>query len=352
MRAVRLEGLRGPSSLCLRDLEDPRPAPDQVLVAVRAVGVCYHDLMATYGHFPRTRIPVTMGHEIAGDVVEVGPGVTRLAPGDRVASVQGAGCGACRFCRAGREPLCRQGVGFFGEAVDGGFADLVALPARAFCRLPSFIPDEAGAILACAIGTAWHALRAKARIASGETVLITGAGGGVGVHAVQLAKAAGALVVAITGSPRKEDAIRAAGADHVVVAQGEDFSPQVRELSGGQGVQVALEIVGAETFPWTLRCLEPGGRLVFVGNVTGKPVELKPAVVILKDLEISGATNTTCQELEEVISLVAEGRVRPQVAAALPLEQLPEALERLQRERPLGRLVLRPNPNYSRPSRE
>jgi len=186
-------------------------------------------------------------------------------------------------------------------------------------------------------------LKAKARVASGETVVITGAGGGVGIHAVQLAKAAGAQVVAVTGSPQKEGAIRAAGADHVVVARGGDFSPQVREVSGQQGVQVALEIVGAETFPWTLRCLEPGGRLVFVGNVTGKPVELKPAVVILKDLEISGATNTTRQELEEVIALVAEGRVRPQVAAAFPLEQLPEALERLQRDRPLGRLVVRPN---------
>ena len=138
-------------------------------------------------------------------------------------------------------------------------------------------------------------------------------------------------------------AIRAAGADHVVVTEGKDFSAQVRAATGEQGVQVALEIVGSETFPWTLRCLGPAGRLVFVGNVTGRPVELKPAVVILKDIEILGATNTTREELEEVIPLVDGGRVKPHLAATLPLEKLPEALERLHRERPLGRFVVVPN---------
>ncbi len=343
MQAVRLEDFEGPSSLRVRDVTRPLLVPDHVIVAVRAAGVCYHDLMATYGQFPRTRIPVTMGHEIAGDVLEVGGAVTHLKPGDRVASVQGAGCGACGYCGTGREPLCHGGVGFFGETIDGGFADLVSLPARGFCQLPTSIPYDMGSILACAIGTALHALKAKARVAVGETVLITGAGGGVGIHAVQLAKAAGARVVAITGSPHKVGAIRAAGADHAVVSGGQDFSAEVRAVAGQGGVQVALEIVGAETFPWTIRCLEPGGRLVFVGNVTGKPVELKPAVVILKDLEILGATNTTREELDQVITLVAAGRIHPHVAATLPLAKLPEALDRLQRERPLGRFVVIPN---------
>lgn len=343
MHAVRLEGFQGPASLRLREIADPLPAPDHILVAVRAAGICYHDLMAAYGHFPRTRIPITMGHEIAGDVVAVGSAVTRFRPGDRVASLQGAGCGECPFCRTGREPLCRHGVGFFGEAIDGGFAELASLPARGFAPLPVSIPYEAGAILACAAGTALHALTAKARVVLGETVLVTGAGGGVGIHAVQLAKAAGACVVALTGSPQKMAAIRSAGADHVLTTGGGDFSAQVRQVTGGRGVDVALEIVGAETFPWTLRCLHPGGRLVFVGNVTGAPVELKPAVVILKDLEISGATNTTREELEDIIALVGAGRVKPHVAASFPLEQLPKALDRLQRERPLGRFVVVPD---------
>lgn len=343
VQCVRLEAFDGPSSLRLRDVSSPPLAPGHALVAVRAVGVCYHDLMATYGQFPRTRLPITMGHEIAGDVLEVDGAVTHLKPGDRVASVQGAGCGTCHYCGTGREPLCRHGVGFFGETIDGGFADLVSLPARGFCQLHTSIPYDVGSILACAIGTALHALKAKARVALGETVLITGAGGGVGIHAVQLAKAAGARVMAITGSPHKVEAIRTAGADHVVVSGGQDFSAQVRGIAGQRGVQVALEIVGAETFPWTIRCLEPGGRLVFVGNVTGKPVELKPAVVILKDLQILGATNTTPEELDEVITLVAADRIQPHVAATLPLAKLPEALERLQRERPLGRFVVIPN---------
>ena len=171
-------------------------------------------------------------------------------------------------------------------------------------------------------------------------MLITGASGGVGVQAVQLARHDGARVIAVTSSERKAAALFAAGAHDVVVSPDLDFAAEVRRRSGGEGANVALEIVGSGTFLQSLRALAPGGRLVVVGNLETASVSLNPGLMIVKELTILGAYATTRKELEEAFALIRSGAVKPWVAEVLPLRDAAHAHRRLEERGVTGRLVL------------
>jgi D-arabinose 1-dehydrogenase-like Zn-dependent alcohol dehydrogenase len=342
VKAVVAPGVCEATSLTVQEVDDPKPRDGQVLIAVRASGVCYHDVINRTGGFPRTVFPAILGHEIAGEVVAVGSGVRQFKVGDRVATIQLQPCGVCRVCRLGRESLCRQGIGFFGEETPGGYAELVAADETALVPLPDDVPAEVGSVLACAVGTALHAIRARAKLTVGESVLITGASGGVGAHAIQIAKLAGARVFAVTSSPNKAEDLRRLGADEVIVAPDLDFGPQVKDLTGGEGVDAVLEIVGARTFPSSIKSLRVGGRLVFVGNVTAQKVSLAPAMTILKEVTITGSDACTRQELVDVIDLVRRGDVTPVIDRTLPLAEAARAHQLLEERQVKGRIVLVP----------
>lgn len=328
--------------LQVRDVEDPEPGNGQVLLDVGAAGVCYHDVINRTGGFPRTVFPTVLGHEIVGEIIGLGSGVRGFDVGDRVATIQLQPCGTCRLCRQGRESLCREGAGFFGEQTPGGYAELVVSETSALVPLPQDVSAEVGAVLACAVGTALHAIRSRLQLAVGETVLITGASGGVGAHAIQLARLAGARVIAVTSSPFKADELARLGAHDVVVSEDLDFGAQVKEITDGEGVDGVLEIVGARTFRASLRSLRAGGRLVFVGNVTAEKVAIAPAMTILKELTVLGSAACTRQELVDVIELVRRGDVQPVIDRTLELGRAAEAHQLLEDRKVKGRIVLLP----------
>ncbi len=342
MRAMVIREFGGPDKLRLEEVPAPDPSGlrvREVLIQVRAVGVCYHDIINRSGNLPRTKLPSILGHEIAGEVVAIGPGVQDFRIGDRVATIQRVHCGRCDLCRRGRTTLCKEGV-FFGEEIPGGYAEFVVSEEQGLSRIPHGISFEEGSICACTIGTAIHVARTRGGVQLDETVLITGASGGVGLHAIQICRLIGAKVVAVTSSPAKADRLKEAGADEVIVAPDLKFAEAARRATGGRGVDVVLEITGSLTFDQAMRSLAPAGRLIMVGNLETRPAAFNPGLVILKELEIRGSFATTTPELAEAFRLVAEKKVRPIVSRRMPLADAAKAHQILYDRGVTGRIVL------------
>ncbi|MCP3964287.1 MAG: zinc-binding dehydrogenase [bacterium] len=342
MQAVVLHAFGGPENLRLESVPDPSPGPGEVLMRVQACGVCYHDVINRRGNLPRTSVPAILGHEAAGEVIEVGPGVEGWSVGDRAATLQRLSCGECNHCNDHRPSLCKEDNRFFGEEIPGGYADYMTAPVAGIGRVPESVPWPVAATACCTAGTAIHTLRTRARVTPGETVVVTGASGGVGLQVLQLARHDGARVLAVTSSAGKAEALTDAGADEVIVAPDLHFSRQVRELTG-EGADAVIEIVGSATFDQSLKCLAPGGRLVVVGNLEAGIIQLNPGLVIVKELEIIGAYATTQKELQEALRLIDEGVLRPWVSGVLPLEDASRAHARLEDRGVVGRLVLAPS---------
>jgi len=319
--------------------ETPSFRADQMLVRVAACGVCGHDILNRAGHFSGTRLPAVIGHEIAGTVEQVGSLIRGFHPGDRVALLQRQSCGRCRSCKEGRENLCRSGDGFYGEGLVGGYGQWVVASDRNAVRLPEEIPFEVGAVLGCAIGTGFHALL-RAHVRPGDCVVITGASGGVGIHTVQTARMMGLNTIAIGSSDAKLAALRAAGADQVIIAPDHRFHEQVRVASGGEGAAAVVEITGTSTFDSSMRCLRPGGRIVLVGNVVPGNVAINPAVSILKEIEVIGSAHAVLGDLMHVIDLVRRKRLSPIVAHTLAWTEAAAAHRMVESRSTIGRVVL------------
>jgi NADPH:quinone reductase-like Zn-dependent oxidoreductase len=216
-------------------------------------------------------------------------------------------------------------------------------PIAGIGHVPDGMPWEVAATVCCTAGTAVHVLRTRGRVQEGETVLVTGASGGVGLQTVQLARLDGAHVIAVTSSESKVEALHNAGAHEVVVSPDLDFSRQVRKLTRNEGVDVAIEIVGSATFAQTLKSMAPGGRVVVVGNLESGTIDLNPGLVIVKELEILGAYATTQAELETALQLTHAGLLTPYVTEVLPLREAASAHVRLENRKVAGRLVLSPD---------
>jgi len=343
VQAVVLRAFGSPDNLRPESVPDPVPGEGEVLLRVHACGVCFHDVINRRGDLPRTRVPAILGHEAAGEIVALGRGVQGWSVGDRAATLQRLCCTQCRYCREGRFSLCKKDTRFFGEEIPGGYADYMVAPVAGIGRIPSAISWPVAATACCTTGTALHCVRSRGKVRAGETVLITGASGGVGMQAVQLARLDGARVVAVTSSESKAEALQKAGAHEVIVSGDLNFGPEVRRLTGGDGVDVALEIVGSLTFAQTLRSLAPGGRLVVVGNLKTAPVDLNPGLVIVKELQILGAYATTQDELHEALTLLESGALQPWVSEVLPLVEAARAHHRLEKRGVAGRIVLSPH---------
>jgi D-arabinose 1-dehydrogenase-like Zn-dependent alcohol dehydrogenase len=344
MRAVVLRGTGGVEVLGLEEVEKPRPGPREVLIRCTACGVCYLDVVTRNGtHRKGVELPCIPGHEIAGVVEAAGAQVTRFKAGDRVATTQRYHiCGACRFCRGGLEPLCPERR-FLGEqGMVGGYADFVAVEDDNVALIPDAVSDEQAAIAACSIGTTLNAVRDVGRISIGERVLVTGAGGGLGVHAVQMARLAGATVIAQTTSPEKAQLLISLGAHDVVVsARGDDFSAKVRELTAGEGVDVVLDNVGTPLFSAMRRSLGVNGRWILIGQVTGDFVPFNPAQLFLRNQSMLSVHSASRAQLEDSLALIARGAIRPVLSGAFALSEIRQVHQRLERGGVPGRMVVR-----------
>jgi acryloyl-coenzyme A reductase len=312
-------------------------------VRVRAAGVCGRDLIDRRGGFPAMKLPAILGHEFAGEVVAVGGGATGFRPGDRVANLHRPFCGRCDRCIEGESPDCTDAWQSFGQTVDGGYAELVRAPSTALVRVPDGIEFAEAASVGCTAAVALRALRHEAGLRLGETVLVTGASGGVGMEAVQLAKAMGARVVAATSSiAEKREALLAVGADAVVSSSEPRFQDAVRDVAPG-GVDVALELTGSATFQGALRSLRPRGRLVVVGNIRTEKVDVNPGALILLSMRVIGSHGFSPRDLTDCFDLMRNSKLRMILHRTLPLSRASDAHRMLSERSAVGRIVLIPD---------
>src|SRR5712691_8371257 len=305
MRAMVLHAVG--AALELEERPVPRPGAEDALIRIRACGASLTVHHAKVGTSPAS-LPVIMGHEIAGEVVEVGSAVEGVAIGDRVTPHFYLFCGRCRYCLTMREPLCENTGGYIGRQRAGGYAEYVALPARNLVRIPAELPyddhPEEVAVICDAIATPYKVNR-RARIKPLEDVLVIGAAGGVGIHMVQLARYAGARVLAADRGEAKLEAATAAGAHATIDALAGPIDTQARRLTDGRGVDVVVDFVASpETLQAGLAALAPSGRLAILGVHRDSRFTVDPQRMLSGELEVLGSRYVTRQDIVDSLELV------------------------------------------------
>ncbi|MEO7855003.1 MAG: NADPH:quinone oxidoreductase family protein [Rubrivivax sp.] len=325
MRAMACSSFDGPAALAMGELPEPTPGALDVLVEVHAVSLSYMDCLMVSGQYQmRPPLPFAPGTDAAGVVVEVGKDVTRFRVGDRIA------CGD-----------------FFGA-----FAERIAVNEWQGTRIPDGLSFEVAATVRHAYGTAWYALVERARLQAGETLLVTGAAGGIGLASVDLAVHLGAKVIAGVGADEKADIVRQYGATAVLNYRRDDIRAKIKEFTGGRGVDVCFEVVGGELFDQMTRLMAWNGRLMPIGFAGGKIPSVPMNLPLLKNYSIVGVftgaamkhdPEATGRMYDELMRLTAEGALKPLIQEVLPLSQAPQAMQRLLDRKVNGRIVLRVN---------
>jgi propanol-preferring alcohol dehydrogenase len=342
MKAVRLVIIGQP--LQMQEVPRPRIGEQDVLVGVKAAGICHSDAHYRAGLSPVRPLPITLGHEVAGVVEEVGSQVDNVKRGDRVCLHYMVTCGDCYYCSTGNEQFCTSGA-MIGKHRDGGYAEFISVPARSAFPLPDEVSFEEGAVLMCSSATSFHALR-KAEVKPGETVAIFGVGG-LGMSAIQLARVFGALdVYAVDLDEKKLEVAESLGAFPVDARAGDPVE-ELRRLTGGKGVDVALELVGLPlTMQQAVQCLAIFGRAVIAG-ITDKTFEIAPyAELLMKEAQVLGASDHLAQELPLLLEMVRRQLLdlSPVITATIPLdaEAINEVLDRLEQGEAEIRTVILP----------
>ncbi|HEY1931743.1 MAG TPA: zinc-binding dehydrogenase [Acetobacteraceae bacterium] len=318
------------------DFPDPIPGDGDVLLRVRACSFNYHDVFTVRG-MPGIKIPMPgiPGLDLAGEIVALGTGVTGWQVGDRVVV----------------DPINRVEGGLMGETIHGGMAELCRVRAHQLVRLPDAVSFVEAAALPCAYGTAHRMMVTNGSVAAGEKVLILGASGGVGVCCVQLAKLAGATVIACAGSEAKARRLRDLGADHTINYVEKDFVQEVYALYGkpvrrgagtDRGMDVVVNYTGGDTWTKSLRVLRVGGRLLTCGATAGYDPKEDIRFIWTFELKILGANGWARADVERLLQLVAERKLKALVDETFPLDRAPEALARLENRNVFGKLVVTP----------
>lgn len=335
MKAAFLDGINSP--IRVREVDIPVPGSGEMILKQNFTGICYRDILTQDGFFPRVKLPITPGHEISGTVTAVGEGVTDFKIGDRVSSLIYRPCGECGYCKSGRENLCPKKQ-IYGETLNGSYAEYVSVHRDSCVKVPDDVGDHEAAIAACVTGMILHALSGVGKLENGQSLLVTGAGGGVGMHAVQIGKLLGAHVIAETGSENKVEDIRALGADQVILYSGR-FDKDVKKAVPG-GVDLALENTGIYTFEQSLRSLSPGGKMVVVGNLKPDPVNLPLGLIILKGNSVEGSISSTKEDLKNALELSRNRNYRAISNLEHPLEGVNSAFTAIRNRESTGRVFL------------
>ena len=317
--------------LSLDEVPVPCPGPGEVLVEVKACGLCGSDLHILKGETFTGFTPIILGHEAAGIIEALGPEVAGWQEGDRVAVNCVQSCGLCHNCQQGRDSICLNRK-LIGIHIDGALAPYVAVKARTLIKLPESMPFEQGALLTDAVATPYHALSARGELGSGQSAAIFGLGG-LGAHAVKLTRLMGAApIIAVDISDPVLKRAAEFGADHTVNAKTQDPVVAIKELTGGRGVDVALECVGSGLIVrQAMEATAVGGRTVVVG-LTPDQLELGEITPFVRsEVAVMGSSAFETKEIEQLMSLVASGRldVSRSVSGTFSLSQVNEALERL-----------------------
>lgn len=341
MKALVLREIGG--RLALETVPDPAPAPGEVVLQVHANAPDQLDVTISTGRLPGAKLPLIPGHEIAGEIVALGAGVTRWKVGDRVTVYTYLTCGECRYCIAGRETLCRNLKGYVGVQSDGGCAEYAAVPARNLVRIPDNIGWADASTIPNAIATPLRAIKGRAGVKAGDDVVIVGACGGIGIHGVQIARQCGARVIAVDIDDARLAEAKKLGADLVVNGAKEDFSKAVRDFTHGKGAEAVMEFVAMEaTMGKSYASLATGGILVFVGAQPGNAFAPDPVGFVMQEFTVTGSRHVNRAELAEAADWLGQGRVKPIVSGTYTLAEGQKALDAVAQNRVLGRAPILP----------
>ena len=345
MRAMVLHELGGP--VTFEEVDKPTIGPSEALVRVKATGVGLTVIIMKNTPGLVTSYPRILGHEIAGVVADTGDEVQNVKRGDRVVCHFYLTCKVCRFCRSGRETLCENFGGYVGMACNGGYAEYMKVPALNLCQLPEEIPFAEASIISDAIATPLHACREEAKVGPGDDVLVVGAGGGVGIHGVQMARLCGGRVLAADLSSEKLERVKELGSDEVIDCTNSDLRKEVARLTDGKGVDAVLDFVASpETLEAGCDSLGTAGKLVILGYRPQEVFKVSPAfkvdplAVLAKGLEIHGSRYVSMAELIQAVDIVKQGKITPVVTQTFPLEEAEKAHQLIQENRITGRAAL------------
>lgn len=340
MKAVVIRAPGGLEQLEYREVPEPRPGAGEVVVRLKAAALNHLDIWVRQGGVDGVPgFPHICGSDGAGEVVAVGAGVTAPAVGARVVLDPWIVCGECPACLAGETNRC-PGLRVIGAQTPGTYAEAVRVPARNVLPIPRGLSELEAAAVPLVFGTAWQMLIERARLGPGETCLVLAAGSGIGSAAIQIARLAGARVIAAASSRSKLQRARELGADETINYLKEDFAAQARRLTDGRGVDVVVEHVGPATFTQSLRALAPGGRLVTCGATTGATAAFDLRSLYRRQLAILGSSGGTRRDLLRVLQLLGEGRLRPVIDVLCALKDAALAQERMLAREQFGKIVL------------
>jgi NADPH:quinone reductase-like Zn-dependent oxidoreductase len=325
----------------VEEVPDPTCGADEVLIAVRAAGLNRLDVLQRQGPplLPNFSLPHIAGMDVAGEVVAVGCAVDTVRAGDRVVVNPAVHCGECGLCISGDDGMCGS-TRVIGGNHPGGFAEWCAVPATHVYPIPHGVDYARACAMPTNYSTAWHALVVTGRLAIGETVMIHGAGSGVSLAAIQIAKRAGARVVATSGSDAKLEVARQVGADVVVNHRRSDLVAEARAATDGRGVDMVLDHVGPALFQQSIFAIRPHGRLVFCGTTTGVEATFNLPFTYHFGISLLGADPYRYAEFEQLLEYCWQ--FEPVIDSEYALSDIHAAMERMERGESVGKIVVRP----------
>jgi NADPH:quinone reductase-like Zn-dependent oxidoreductase len=332
----------GAEKILYGDYRDPVAQAGEVVVRVKACALNQVDMLLLDGRFPPPEgLPHVNGCEVTGTVETLGPGVAGLERGQRAIVFPGFSCGRCEYCLRGQRTVCVR-YGYLGAAKDGGYAELVKVPAANILPLPEAISFEAGAAVPLAMLTSWHALVVQAECRPGQTVLVQAAGSGVGSAAIQIARLCGARVMTTVGSDDKIDFARSLGAEHVVNYRTQDFVEEAKRWTSKRGVDIVIEHIGGDTFERSVLALTRLGTLVTIGSHDTHWGRLDLRHVYSKNLRVLGTNLGSILELQTILEHLVDGRLRPVVDRVFPLRDARAAVQHVLDRQNRGKVLLVP----------
>jgi len=340
MKAIRIHEFGGPEVLRYEDVPDPRPRKDQVLVRIRACALNHLDLWVR-GGIPGVKLPHILGSDIAGEIAEVGEYLTGFHEGQRVLLAPMHFCNHCEYCAAGSQTLCREFT-VLGNGVDGGNCELIVVPAVNVIPIPEHLSFDEAASVPLVFLTAWHMLVDRARIRHGQTVLVLGAGSGVGIAAIQIAKLFHARIITTAGDEKKLAKAAALGADFGINHYQHKISQEVRRITNKEGVDIVVEHVGEATWGESMKSLKPGGTIVTCGATTGPNIAFDLRFLFARQLSFLGSYMGTMGDLHQALKFVFDGTFKTVVDRAFPLAETRAAHEYMQSSQMFGKIVLNP----------
>ncbi len=341
MKAIVFHEFGGPEKLRYEDAPEPVFSETEALIRVKACALNHLDIWARQGtRQERVPMPHVSGSDISGEVVKVGSLVKNHKLGDKVLIAPGVSDGTCEYCTSGWDSLCDD-YRIIGYETQGGYAEYVSVPAANILPIPNSLSFEEAAAVPLVFLTAWHMLTTRAHLTAGETVLVWGAGSGVGSAAIQVAKVLGAKVIATAGSDEKLEKARKLGADWTVNHYNQDVPVEVKRVTNGKKANVVFDHVGQATWEKSMRSMAPGGRLVNCGVTSGGKAEIDIRYVFVRQFSLMGSYMGGRGELLKVLPFFEEGRLKPVVDSVFPLEEAAAAQTRMEKSEHFGKIVLK-----------